>query len=53
MRNLVEYPITEEEAINLLDELSEVFHPDLVGDPRPAIIEWIKEKITEKKCMCP
>lgn len=53
MRNLLEYPITIEEAEEFLDQVKDTLDPDLIGDPRPAIIQWIKEKLNEKKCMCP
>lgn len=46
MRNLLQYPITDEEVLNFLDHLSEEYDYKktlLVGDMRPTIIEYIKE----------
>lgn len=50
MRNLLEYPVTYLEAIQVLDELIvESFKDDLsCGDMRPVVLQWIKEKILQE-----
>lgn len=47
MRNLLEYPVTYPEAINTLREFKESCDPNLIGDPRPTIIEWAITRLVE------
>jgi len=46
MRNLRQYPITDEEVFKFLDELSEEYDyrkTGLIGDIRPAIINHLRD----------
>lgn len=49
MRNILEYPMTYEEAISILKEVKHECNPGLVGDIRPYAIDWVIEKLTEKQ----
>lgn len=47
MRNLIEYPVTTEEILELLDALKMEFDGDLMGDMRPAILMEAAKRICE------
>lgn len=57
MRNILQYPVTYEEAIRFMDEwLSdyELAHTGPIenmpiGDMRPLVARWIKERLTEQQ----
>lgn len=49
MRNILQYPMTYEEAEQILDRFKNECDPNLVGDIRPYAIDWIKEKLQEHK----
>lgn len=50
MRNIIEYPIDYPEAIAILDRLIEQsLRSDAVGDPTPAVLQWVKEKILKQQ----
>lgn len=51
MRNILQYPMTYQEAIDILNEIKHECDPNLIGDIRPYAIEWIKEKLREYKEM--
>ena len=51
VRNILEYPMTHEEAASILDAFKASVDPALVGDVRPYAIEWIKEKLKEHQEM--
>lgn len=46
MRNLIEYPITYEEADDFLEKLKHEYMAEgLVGDMRPVLIAHIQERL--------
>jgi len=52
MRNLKQYPITDEEVLNFLDHIYDEYSFEktrLLGDIRPAIIEHIIQIVTMPK----
>lgn len=51
MRNILQYPMTIEEAISILEGFKESCDPRLVGDIRPYALDWIMEKLLEYKEM--
>lgn len=51
MRNILEYPMTYEEAVQILERFKQSCDHDLVGDVRPYAVDWIIEKLLEHKEM--
>lgn len=50
MRNLLEYPMTYEEAMAVLDKVIESLNNEnRIGDVRAYALDWLKEKIVEHK----
>ena len=47
MRNLLEYPITHKEAIEIINGFKCECDPSLIGDIRPAVCEWIITRLLE------
>lgn len=49
MRNLFEYPITDEEVIGYLRELAdEALKEEAIGDMRPLFLDYAIEAVKEK-----
>ena len=49
MRNILAYPVTYNEAIDVLNRFKETCDPDLIGDMRPTVCDWIIERLTEQE----
>lgn len=50
MRNILQYPMTYEEAIGILDELSNsLLDKGTIGDIRPYALQWVKDKLLALK----
>jgi len=47
MRNLLEYPISYDEAEETLMKIKEELSVGLVGDMRPAVIDWTLARLVE------
>jgi hypothetical protein len=48
MRNTLQYPISYEEANELLKKLEQEFKDEqLIGDMRPLLIKWIMDRLLE------
>lgn len=48
MRNILKYPMTYQEAIQILEQIKEECEPELVGDIRPYAIDWVIERLKEQ-----
>src|SRR3546814_5603374 len=47
MRNLMQYPITKGEIVQILDETIKSYNPDLIGDIRPYAISRLRKFVLE------
>jgi hypothetical protein len=49
MRNILQYPMTHEEAIDILTRFKNDCDSELVGDIRPYAIDWVIDKLKEQQ----
>ena len=47
MRNTLQYPVTKDEIVKILDDLQNSFDPNLIGDIRPLAVRKLRRFVLE------